>query len=94
MLPEAKVVKCFNTINSSQMVDPDFDEEEAEMLICGDDDEAKHEVVRIIREFGWPGALDVGGIDGARWLEALVPLWLRIGRELDTWSHYFKVIRD
>ncbi len=91
-LPETKVVKCFNTVSSSQMVNPTY--KDVEMLICGNDAAAKREVEKILKEFGWKGAIDVGGIDGARWLEALVPLWVRVGSTLNTWSHVFKVLYD
>ena len=90
-LPKAKVVKCFNTVGNTQMVDPKH--KDAEMLICGNDDAAKKEVSRIVTEFGWKGVIDVGGIDGARWLEALVPLWVRVGTKLNVWDHVFKVLR-
>ena len=79
-------------VNNSQMVDPTY--KDLEMLICGDDVAAKKEVTRILKEFGWKGAIDVGGIDGARWLEALVPLWVRVGATLNTWTHVFKVLHE
>jgi predicted dinucleotide-binding enzyme len=92
-LPRAKVVKCFNTASNLQMVDPKFSESRPEMLICGNDADAKQGVVEILEEFGWPGAIDVGGIEGARWLETLVPLWARVGAALNTRMHAFKVVR-
>jgi predicted dinucleotide-binding enzyme len=92
-LPKAKVVKALNTVPSSQMVDPHLPEGAPEMLICGNDADAKERVVAILRELGWPGAIDVGGIDGARWLEAMVPLWVRVGTALGTWDHVWKVER-
>jgi 8-hydroxy-5-deazaflavin:NADPH oxidoreductase len=92
-LPDAKVVKCFNTVSNTQMVDPKFREGTPPMFICGNDAAAKKQTEAILRELGWPGALDVGGIDGARWLEALVPLWVRASQVLNTWEHAFKVVR-
>jgi 8-hydroxy-5-deazaflavin:NADPH oxidoreductase len=92
-LPNAKVVKCFNTVSNVKMVDPKFAEGTPPMLICGNDAEAKKRTEAILRELGWPGAMDVGGIDGARWLEALVPLWVRTSQVLNTWEHAFKVVR-
>lgn len=91
-IPEAKVVKCFNTVSNTRMIDPQFTEGRPAMLICGDDAAAKASVDRLLRELGWPGTIDVGGIDGARWLEALVPLWVRVGAAKGTFQHAFHVV--
>jgi hypothetical protein len=90
-LPQARLVKCFNTVPNVQMVNPKF--KDAEMLICGNDASAKQEVTKLLKEFGWSGAIDIGAIENARWLEALVPLWVRVGMALNTWTHIFKVLR-
>ncbi len=90
-LPSAKVVKCFNTVPNEQMYNPTF--KDVEMLICGNDAVAKDQVTNILREFGWRGAIDVGGIDGARWLEALVPLWVRTCRAIGSRNVVFKALR-
>lgn len=92
-LPQARVVKCFNTVTNSQMIDPKFAEGTPPMLVCGNDADAKAQTERFLKSVGWPGILDVGDIAGARWLEALVPLWVRAGLVLDTWSHAFKAVR-
>jgi len=92
-LPKAKVVKAFNTVPSAQMVDPHVPGGPPEMLICGNDADAKRRVVGALKDFGWPGAIDVGGIEAARWLEAIVPLWVRVGQVLGTWEHMWKVVR-
>ena len=91
-LPEARVVKCFNTVGNSQMVDPTY--EDVEMMLCGNDAAAKQEVVKILKEFGWKGAIDIGGIDGARWLEALTPLWVRVAVSTNNWNSIFKVLHE
>lgn len=91
-LPDARVVKCFNTVSNAQMIDPAFEDETPPMMICGNDD-AKTETEAILVEVGWPGALDVGPIESSRYLEALVPLWVRIGAKLDTWNHAFTVVQ-
>lgn len=92
-LPDAKLVKCFNTVPSSLMVDPSLPGGRAEMLICGDDAAAKAKVAVILKELGWTGAIDVGGIDGSRWLEALVPLWVRVCNAVGTWDQCFQSVR-
>ena len=91
-LPEADVVKCFNTVSNAQMIDPVFEEGVPPMLICGNDANAKARTEEILVEVGWPGALDVGEIESSRYLEALVPLWVRVGMKLDTWKHAFKAV--
>jgi 8-hydroxy-5-deazaflavin:NADPH oxidoreductase len=91
-LPKARVVKCFNTVGNSNMVDPKLPGGPPTMMIAGNDSAAKAQVDTILKSFGWPGGLDVGGIDGARWLEALVPLWVRAGASLKSFNHAFKVL--
>src|SRR5437016_1604000 len=59
-LPDAKVVKAFNTVPNTQMVDPKFVGGVPDMLIAGNDAAAKKKVVGILKEFGWPGAIDAG----------------------------------
>lgn len=92
-LPAAHVVKCFNTVGNAQMVDPRFKAGVPPMLICGNDANAKKRTEALLRDLGWPGVLDVGDIAGARWLEALVPLWVRTGQRLKTFEHAFGVVR-
>ncbi len=86
-LPDAKVVKCFNTVGHAQMVNPKFANGPTRMWICGNDPGAKRETERLLQAFGWTGALDVGGIEAARWLEGLLPLWFLAGQSLGTWQH-------
>lgn len=86
-LTDAKVVKCFNTVSSAKMADPKFARGPLRMWICGNDGEAKRSVEVLLKDLGWGGALDVGGIESARWLEAMVPLWVRTGLLLNTWDH-------
>ncbi len=88
-LPSAKVVKAFNTAPNSRFIDPKI--EGAKMMICGNDSEAKKQVTKILKDFGWAGAIDIGGIENATWLEIMVPLWARVGIALNTWNHLFIV---
>jgi 8-hydroxy-5-deazaflavin:NADPH oxidoreductase len=90
-LPTSKVVKCFNTVPNSRMINPG--DKGAEMLICGNDPEAKRQVVQILKQFGWAGAIDIGGIGESRWLEAFVPLWVRTAVSLNSFNAMFKVVR-
>jgi hypothetical protein len=92
-LPKAHVVKCFNTVSNGQMIDPKFAQGAPNMLIAGNDAAAKKQAELFLTSVGWPGAIDVGDISGARWLEALVPLWVRVAESAGgTWQHAFKVV--
>jgi len=92
-LPSAHVVKCFNTVPNTLMVRPQLTGGVAVMMICGDDPAAKTRTTEILRRLGWPQVLDVGGIESARWLEALVPLWVRAGAALGGFDHMFTIGR-
>ncbi|TLZ53331.1 MAG: NADP oxidoreductase [Methanobacteriota archaeon] len=93
-LPKAKVVKCFNIVSNETMIDPKMKDGTPDMLIAGNDAGAKKAVAGILKEFGWGDPIDVGGIDGARWLEAWTPLWVRICQAVDSWSVAFRVLRS
>jgi 8-hydroxy-5-deazaflavin:NADPH oxidoreductase len=90
-LPYSKVVKCFNTVPNSVMFRPKF--EGVQMLICGNDANSKQEVTNILNEFGWSGSIDVGGIENARWLEALVLLWVRAAVATQSWNSMFALVK-
>jgi predicted dinucleotide-binding enzyme len=91
-LPRARVVKCFNTAGHAHMVQPQFPGGPPDMFLCGNDEAAKTTVARILKDFGWP-AIDIGGIEGARELEPLCILWVKIGMRTGAWNHAFKLIR-
>jgi predicted dinucleotide-binding enzyme len=84
-LPEARVVKAFNTINCSVMVDPSLVPGEHDLLLCGNDADAKSQVATIARDwFGWKHVVDIGKLDGARATEAYLLLWTRLYGALGT----------
>jgi predicted dinucleotide-binding enzyme len=91
-LPDAKVVKAFNTIGSPYFVDPRFSEGRPTMLIAGNDEGAKRLVRDVLADFGWPDAVDIGGIEGSRELEAICIAWVKIGGARGAWDHGFKLL--
>ncbi len=92
--PETRVVKTLNTVNCNVMVNPALVPGAHDMLLCGNDPEAKAVVMRILREwFGWESVLDLGDISAARALEMVLPLWVRLWAILQTPIFGFKVVR-
>jgi 8-hydroxy-5-deazaflavin:NADPH oxidoreductase len=74
--PDVKVVKTLNTINCKVMVNPALVPGDHDLLMCGNDDNAKKQVTAIVREwFGWKSVIDLGGITASRVTEMYVPLW-------------------
>jgi hypothetical protein len=91
-LPDAKVVKAFNTIGNAHMVDPEFAHGPPTMFYCGNDAKAKDTVGGICKAFGLD-TVDCGLIEAARELESLCILWVRIGFLTGSWNHGFKLLR-
>lgn len=91
-LPQAKVVKCFNIVSNATMVRPRMEQGMPTMLIAGNDGPAKQQVRGLLEEFGWEPPIDLGGIESARWLEAFVPLWVRLAIATGNWQVAIKVL--
>lgn len=91
-LPDAKVVKAFNTIGNPYFVDPTFTDGKPTMLIAGNDEAAKRTVGDVLADFGWPDPVDIGTIDGSRELEAICIAWVKIGGTRGAWDHGFKLL--
>lgn len=92
-LPNARVVKAFNTVGSAYMVHPQFDGGPPSMFVAGNDAAAKTTVTAILHDFGWDVA-DLGGIESARYLEPMCMAWVAYGRNTGTWHHAFKLLRS
>jgi 8-hydroxy-5-deazaflavin:NADPH oxidoreductase len=91
-LPAAHVVKAFNIISSTRMVDPKFDDGHADMFIAGNDAAAKAKTANILKSFGWRTPIDMGDISKAYLLEALAMTWIEYGVSRNHWTHGFSLL--
>lgn len=91
LLPQARVVKGLNTVVADVMVDPTLSGGDPDMFIAGDDDRAKQTVTALLEDFGWP-VIDLGGIENARWLEALSLAWVVYSHRTGKTHHAFKLV--
>lgn len=73
-LPQARVVKIFNTIGWESMEDPQYGTEAATMFYAGDDLEAKQIAANLAREIGFD-PVDVGVLSMSKFLETLGGFW-------------------
>jgi predicted dinucleotide-binding enzyme len=88
----AKLVKAFNSVGASCMVNPQFQGGRPTMFICGADAAAKRTVGGILEQFGWDTE-DMGGPEAARAIEPLCILWCIPGFARNDWVHAFKLLR-
>jgi predicted dinucleotide-binding enzyme len=73
----SKVVKALNQTGSGNISNPKYGSTSLETLICGEDEAAKKQVIRLIEDLGLE-TIDVGGIDNAVLLENLAKLWITL----------------
>ena len=84
-LPDASVVKAFNTAFATRQADPEVDGVSADGFVAADDEEAKRQVLGIVESIGFR-PVDAGSLAVARTLEGMA--WLNISRNMQggTWQ--------
>ncbi len=92
-LPDAKVVKAFNTVNAYTMINPKYEEGVPDFFIAGNDKEAKEKVTLLTKQLGWTSIIDMGDLSEAIWLETLTMLWVHYGAKFNSWAHAFKLLK-
>lgn len=92
-LPKARVVKAFNVVGNPHMVNPSFPNGKPDMFICGDDEAAKKTVTEICTELGWPGAIDIGGLQCSRYLEPMAMVWISYFFKTGSGAHALALLR-
>jgi 8-hydroxy-5-deazaflavin:NADPH oxidoreductase len=90
-VPDTQVVKAYNTVGNTLMVDPDLPGGPPTMFIGGDSDEAKTAVSSLLQSTGWE-VVDLGGIDASRCLEPMCIAWVLHGSRTGTWNHAFRLL--
>ena len=92
LLPSARVVKAFNIVGNQYMFRPQLPGGPPDMFIAGDSPEAKDQVRRILKDFGWGKVLNLGGIEASRYLEAMCMVWVLVGQHRNSWGQAFKML--
>ncbi|MEA2239987.1 MAG: 8-hydroxy-5-deazaflavin:NADPH oxidoreductase [Thermoanaerobaculia bacterium] len=91
LLPDARVVKAFNTVGNGLFFKPELPGGPPDMFIGGNDADAKKLVTQVCDAFGW-GVIDIGGIDASRHLEPMCMVWVLHGVASGSWTHAFKML--
>lgn len=92
-IPQAKLVKAFNTVNALTMINAHLEEGRPDLFIAGNDDSAKKWVEELAQKWGWNSCVDIGGITESFWLEAFAMLWIIYGFKNNHWTHAFKLLK-
>lgn len=91
-VPQANVVKAYNTVGNALMVDPDLPGGPPSMFIGGDSEDAKDAVTALLEATGWH-VVDLGGIEASRHLEPMCLAWVLHGVRTGTWDHAFRLLQ-
>lgn len=92
LLPEAHLVKAFNSVGNAVMYKPSFINNTPSMFIAGNNEAAKKTVSSILTSFGWETE-DMGKAEAARAIEPLCILWCIPGFINNQWGHAFKLLK-
>lgn len=77
----ARVVKAFNTTGAENMADTHYSGGAPFMPVCGDDPEARAQVIALAALIGFD-AVDCGDLQSARYLEPFAMTWIHMAIKL------------
>lgn len=92
-IPQAKVVKTFNTMSVHIVVSPKREEGDPVLLLAGNDESAKKYVGAIAKKWGWKDLVDFGDISESYWLETFAMIWIYYAFKNNSWTHAFKLLK-
>jgi len=79
ILDGATVVAAFHNLSAKELMDVDH-EVPCDVVVCGDDADAKGAVMELAVEIAGVRAVDGGGLENSRYVEDLTALLLNINR--------------
>jgi 8-hydroxy-5-deazaflavin:NADPH oxidoreductase len=92
--PNLKVVKTLNTIGAPVMVNPRaVGGGDHTVFVSGNDLDAKAQVTKLLKSFGWSDVLDLGDVASARGPEMYMAMWIRLWGATKTGMLNVKVVR-
>ena len=93
--PETSVIKAFNTLTAELMANPENLPEDLDLFICGNDKAAKERFSAFLtNDLGWKSIIDLGGIESARGMEMILPLWVNLYMNFQSANFNFKIVRQ
>jgi predicted dinucleotide-binding enzyme len=92
-LPEARLVKMFNTMANQVMVNPGGLGDDSTVFVAGNDPAARQTAASLAADLGWTDVFDLGDLTAARGLEMYLPLWVRMFSQIGRPEFNIKVVR-
>jgi predicted dinucleotide-binding enzyme len=92
-LPEARLVKMFNTMANEVMINPGGLTDDSTVFVAGNDPAAHQTAASLAADLGWADVFDLGDLTAARGLEMYLPLWVRIFGQLGRPQFNIKLVR-
>ena len=92
-LPEARLVKMFNTMANEVMINPRGLTDDSTVFVAGNDPAARQTAASLAADLGWADVFDLGDLTAARGLEMYLPLWVRIFAQLGRPQFNIKLVR-
>lgn len=92
-LPEARLVKMFNTMNNQVMGNPRGLADDSTIFVAGNDVIARQTAASLAADLGWTDVFDLGDLTAARGLEMYLPLWVRLFSLIGRPNFNIKVVR-
>ncbi|HEY6682486.1 MAG TPA: NAD(P)-binding domain-containing protein [Propionibacteriaceae bacterium] len=92
-LPQARLVKMFNTMANQVMVNPRGLGSDSTIFVAGNDAAARQTAASVAADLGWTDVFDLGDLTAARGLEMFLPLWVRILGQLGRPEFNIKLVR-
>jgi 8-hydroxy-5-deazaflavin:NADPH oxidoreductase len=92
-LPEARLVKMFNTMANQMMVNPGGLHNDSTVFVAGNDPAARQTAASLAGDLGWSDVFDLGDLTAARGLEMYLPLWVRMFAQIGRPEFNIKVVR-
>jgi predicted dinucleotide-binding enzyme len=92
-LPEARLVKMFNTMANEVMVNPRGLGADSTIFVAGNDAAARQTAASLAADLGWTDVFDLGDLTAARGLEMFILLWVRMYVQLGRPTFNIKVVR-
>jgi NADPH-dependent F420 reductase len=90
-VPNAKVVKAFNTALASRQADPNVNGVPIDGYVAGSDEAAKKTVLELVGSIGM-NPVDAGPLEAARNLEAMGALIIGLNMRGGSWANAWKIL--